>query len=354
MIAKWAKPRIIRGLSDLPEPSPASFGHSNCCDARICNLSQTCSKEGYAMKSSLKMHHWRSLLGSCLLALGMQVQAAPPVSGNYAVVDTVQMPAWVERKGVRQPLVPGQSLQNHDRVVTGADARVLIRLAEGSAVKLGENAQLDLNALGYRENRVFTAALDVAQGAFRFTTGIFSKLQNKRAVNVRIATITAGIRGTDLWGSSDSDRDLVCLLEGRITVLHAEDEVREMNEPLSFYVAPKGFAPQPISTVDMAQVSLWAAQTEVQGGSGYVRRGGQWKVVLATLDSEAEALALYDRARVAGYAVRIKPVAGVATDGGAYRYAIRVMQLPSQAEAAMLAEKLGRSLALAAPLVTRY
>ena len=137
-------------------------------------------------------------------------------------------------------------------------------------------------------------------------------------------------------------------------MLHAEDEVREMNEPLSFYVAPKGFAPQPISTVDMAQVSLWAAQTEVQGGSGYVRRGGQWKVVLATLDSEAEALALYDRARVAGYAVRIKPVAGVATDGGAYRYAIRVMQLPSQAEAAMLAEKLGRSLELAAPLVTRY
>lgn len=303
------------------------------------------------MKSLFKMHHWRSLLGGCLLALAAQVQAAPQASGHYAVVDTVQMPAWVERKGVRQPLVPGQSLQNHDRVITGADARVLIQLAEGSAVKLGENAQLDLNALGYRENRVFTAALDVTQGAFRFTTGIFSKLQKKRAVNVRIATITAGIRGTDLWGSSDSERDLVCLLEGRITVLHPEAEAREMSEPLSFYVAPKGFAPQPISTVDAAQVSQWAQQTEVQAGSGYARRGGQWKLVLATLDGEAEALALYDRARAAGVAVRIKPVAG---EGGGYRYAIRVMQLPSQAEAVMLAEKLGHALALAAPRVTRH
>ena len=32
--------------------------------------------------------------------------------------------------------------------------------------------------------------------------------------------MTAGIRGTDLWGSSDAERDLVCLVEGRITVTH--------------------------------------------------------------------------------------------------------------------------------------
>lgn len=299
----------------------------------------------------MNLQQWRMLLGACFLAGSLQVQAAQPTGGSYAVVDSVQMPAWVERQGVRQPLVPGQSLQNHDKVLTGADARVLINLAEGSAVKLGENAQLDLNAFGYRENRVFTAALDVARGAFRFTTGVFSKLRQQRAINVRIATITAGIRGTDLWGSSDDERDLICLLEGRITVLHAQDEVREMNEPMSFYVAPKGGAPKPIDQVDAAQVKTWSAQTEVQAGSGYARRGGQWKVELATLDGEAEALALYDRARAAGYAVRIKPLAG---EGGAYRYAVRAMQLPTQMEAVVLAEKLKLSLELNSPVVTRY
>lgn len=299
----------------------------------------------------MNLQRWRVLFGAFFLAWGLLAQAAPQIAA-YAVVDSVQMPAWVERKGVREPLAPGQPLRNHDRVLTGPDARVLIKLAEGSAVKLGENAQLDLNALGYRENRVFTAALDVAQGAFRYTTGIFSGLRGRRAINVRIATITAGIRGTDLWGSSDGERDLVCLLEGKITVFHPLDEAREMSDPLSFYVAPKGFSPQPIDKVDAAQVQKWAAQTEVQAGSGYARQGGKWNVELATLDGEADALALYDRARAAGYAVRIKPRA---REGGVYRYAVRVMQLPTQAEAVLLAAKLTHALALAAaPVVTRH
>lgn len=299
----------------------------------------------------MNTHHWRALFGGVLLACCLPVQAAPQAGAAYAVVDSVQMPAWVERKGVREPLVPGQSLRNHDRVITGADARVAIKLAEGSAVKLGQNAQLDLNALGYRENRAFTAALDVAQGAFRFTTGVFSKLRQSRAINVRIATITAGIRGTDLWGSSDSERDLICLLEGRITVFHPLDEAREMADPLSFYVAPKGFSPQPIDKVDPAQVQLWAAQTEVSQGSGYARRGGQWKLELATVDGEDEALALYDSARAAGYGVRIKPRAA---GGGEYRYSIRVTQLPTKAEAVALASRLTQTFGLAAPVVTRY
>jgi len=227
---------------------------------------------------------------------------------------------------------------------------VLIQLAEGSAVKLGENAQLDLNALGWRENRVFTAALDVARGAFRFTTDVFAKMQQKRAVNVRIATITAGIRGTDLWGSSDAERDLVCLLEGRITVWHPQDEVREMSEALSFYVVPKGGAPDPVGRVDPEQIRKWSAQTEVQAGSGYVRRGGQWKVELAVVEGKTDALALYDRARAAGYAVAIKPLRA---QGGGYRYSLRVNQLASQAEADVLAEKLKTSLGLTAPVVTR-
>lgn len=290
------------------------------------------------------------LLATGLLLYSLTAQRALAVVGDFAVVDSVQMPAWVERNGIRQPLEPGKALRNRDRVLTGTGARVLIRLAEGSAVKLGENAQLDLNALGRRENRVFTAALDVARGAFRFTTGVFSTQREQRAVNVRIATITAGIRGTDLWGKSDNERDLLCLLEGRISVFHPLDEVREMSEPLSFYVAPKGAAPDPASRVDLEQINEWAAQTEIQQGSGYARRGGQWMVELAAVDGESNALALYDRARATGYSVSIKPRRA---EGG-YRYSVRVTQLPSPAEAHALAEKLRLSLALSTPVVIRH
>ena len=198
------------------------------------------------------MKFLRALLGVSLLMLATGKGMA---AGASVQVDVVQSPAWVERGEQRLPLVAGQLLKDRDRVVTGSEARVLLRLSEGSAVKLGENASLRMDALGEREGGVFTAAFDVARGAFRFTTGIFNRVQSRRAVNVRIATVTAGIRGTDLWGSSDAERDLICLIEGRITVTHPEVEPVLMDEPLSFYVAPKGQAAKPGSAVDAAR---WA------------------------------------------------------------------------------------------------
>ena len=296
-------------------------------------------------------HSTRFLIAGFLLVSTFSVAAASQANRAYALVDSVQMPAWVERNGVRQPLEPGTALHDRDRLVTGADARVLIQLAEGSAVKLGANTQLDLNALGWRENRVFAAVLDVAKGAFRFTTGLFSKRHQQRSVNVRIATITAGIRGTDVWGSADAERDLVCLLEGRITVSHPQDdEVRELSEALSFYTVPKGEAPNPVGRVDKEQVIKWAAKTEVQPGSGYTRRGGRWVVELAIFDGKNGALALFDRTRAAGYAAHIKPRP---KQRGGYRYSVRVNQLATEPEAEALAEKLKLLLELSAPVVTK-
>lgn len=296
----------------------------------------------------MKNFSQRFLLAVILLVGSFAALAAAP---NDAVVDSVQMPAWLERRGVVQPLEPGMVLRNRDRVLTGGGARVLIALAEGSAVKLGEQAQLDVNALGRRDGGVFTAALDVTRGALRFTSGVFAKPRSPRAVNVRLATITAGIRGTDLWGKSDDERDVLCLLEGRIGVFHPLDEAREMSEPMSLYVAAKDAAPAAPSQTDGESVAAWLAQTEIEPGSGYARRGGLWKVELASAATSADALALYDLARAAGYAARIKPRRG---DADGYRYSIRVGRLPSSVEARALAEKLGASFAWADPRVTRH
>lgn len=283
-----------------------------------------------------------------LVCLGaMQTQAAQATP--YAVVEAVQSPAWVERNARRVPLSPGMELQNRDRLLTGAGARAIINLSDGSSVKLGENAQVGVNALGRREGGVFTAALDVATGAFRLTTDIFRKYQTQRAINVRVGTVTAGIRGTDIWGRSDAERDFVCLLEGRVVATHPQGEPTELNEPLQHYGADKGQAPGPVSKTDRAQVALWAIQTELQLGVGTAQRGGQWGVLLTTLDSEEEALAMYDRVVALGQAVRIRPL----RVAGAYRYELRVAQLADEAEAQQLAARLGRELALAGPAVLK-
>lgn len=292
----------------------------------------------------------RILSLGCLLLAGLAMVATASAASPAAVVDQVQMPAWIERGDVRLALAPGRILQNRDRLTTGADGRVVIRMQEGSAVKLGGNAHLTLNALGQREAGVFTAGLDVAAGAFRFTTGVFSRVSQARVVNVRVGGVTAGIRGTDLWGSSDAERDLVCLLEGRIAVMHPLAEASEMSEPLSVYAAAKGHAPKPVETVSPGQLAIWAAQTEIQPGSGVARRGGRWKLTLATFDEPAEAFELYDRARLAGYPVHVwpRPVRGD------YRYVLQVKQLASKAEAEVLAERLSEVLHIAKPVATPF
>src|SRR6266704_6616989 len=92
-----------------------------------------------------------------------------------AMVEAVQMPAWVERGGASYPLVPGMQLKDNDKVKTGAGARLLLRTADGSAVKLGGKGSLFLGAMQMRGDRVFEATLKVTGGAFRFTSELRSE-----------------------------------------------------------------------------------------------------------------------------------------------------------------------------------
>src|SRR4029079_5568625 len=90
-----------------------------------------------------------------LLAAGCAFSAATPgvpkaaLAKSLIVVEGVQMPAWVERaNGARDALTLGTLLSNKDRVITGPGARALLRLADGSLIRLGENGMLPLHHLG--------------------------------------------------------------------------------------------------------------------------------------------------------------------------------------------------------------
>lgn len=295
------------------------------------------------------------LLRPLLLSTLTLWAAAPAVAGpasRQAVVEAVQAPAWLERSGERRPLVPGQALANRDRIVTGSGSRVLIQLPEGSGVKLGENAQLHLNAIGQRPGGVYTAALDVLRGAFRFTTGLFPQRLTGRAINVRAATLTAGIRGTDLWGKSAEDKDLICLLEGHIVVTHPLGEPMALSEPLAFASALRDQAPRAVASVEAEQVEKWAAETEIQAGAGVLRRGGAWGVNLPPVATQAEALALYDQLREAGYPARIRPRHDGAGEEG-YVYVLRVGGFAGREEARQMAGRLTAELGVAPGAVSR-
>jgi hypothetical protein len=292
----------------------------------------------------------RTWIAAAALAalLAMPAARAQPAP---ATVEGVQMPAWVERDGARQPLAPGMALRPGDSLSTGPNARLLLRLAEGSAVKLGENGTLRLDALAARMREpqgAFSAALNVIQGAFRFTTDAAQRLR-RRDVTIRVATVTAGIRGTDLWGKAAADRDIVCLIEGDIEVQRDGDAAFRMRDPLSFFIAPRGQPALPVQPVPPAQLQQWAAETEIAAGQGAARRGGRWKVVLAASESENAVITVYQTVREAGYAAELNPV----RRDGRRIYEARIASLPSREEAQALANALDGRFGVSGPRVVQ-
>lgn len=281
-----------------------------------------------------------------LLVLAADLALAAP----DAVVEGIQMPAWVTRDGVRKPLGIGAELHNEDRVSTGNNSRLLLRLGDGSMVKLGENGELLLsNLVQRREENFVGATLRVLGGAFRFTTGAVARTRTKREIDVRFPTVTAGIRGTDIWGKNLGDREVLVLIEGQITVTREGDAPVEMKDPLTYLQAPQ-VGPTSIEPVPMEQLALWAAETEIAAGEGAVRRNGRWKLYLAGYDNQDDALALYDELRDAGYPARILP----RPREGGQEYRVRIAGFPSEQEARAFGERLQSRIPGLEPAASRY
>jgi hypothetical protein len=214
-----------------------------------------------------------------------------------AVVEAVQYPAWLERGGSSVPLTPGTRLQSQDQVRTGSNARVQMKLPEGSTVKLGENAKFVIDRTDNRG--LFRSTMSVISGAFRFTTEALRKA-TRRDVTIKVKNVTAGIRGTDLWGKSTDQRDLVCLLEGKISVGSEGHPTVTLDQPLDFYQRPRDGAPS-VAKVDEKQIAIWAAETEISAEGPAARIGGEYRVTAAAFPGRDEALTMNRRVRANGY-----------------------------------------------------
>jgi hypothetical protein len=287
----------------------------------------------------MKPFLYRAFIAAALASCS-QVFAQPA-----AVVEGVQMPAWLERSGRTTPVAPGMALQAGDQLRTGAGSRLLVKLSEGSLVKLGENGTLRIAEMT-PSSELFKAALRVLEGAFRFTTDLAAK-QRRREVNITVATVTAGIRGTDLWGRSRDERQIVCLIEGKIEVGAEGEQAVTMDQSRQFYVRDKGKT-QPLAFVEPQQLNEWAKETEIERGKGAARLGGKWSVRLAAVADQRSALEVYDAVRKAGYPAEILPV----KDGDKRSYIVRIRGLPSKAEANALAGELRGKHGVAEPKVS--
>jgi len=271
-----------------------------------------------------------------LTAVLSLLNASAALAESAATVEGLQMPAWVERSGNRLAMKVGMDLQSGDKVITGANAKALLRLEEGSDVKIGQNARIHLDKLSppVQEDGLFSGLLNVVKGAFRFTT---SKLgaSRQRSVDIKIGTVTAGIRGTDIWGKSNDEKDIVCLIEGKISVASNGDEFT-MSDPLSFYIKPKNAPAGPVEPIDAEKLARWAKQTDLLDGDGVVKSEGKYFINMMSVSDQQLAESNQQHFHKAGFAADIE-----ATDiDGKQWYRLRINGLASRADAERLASAL--------------
>lgn len=280
------------------------------------------------------------------VALATALGAASAFAQDAGSVAGVRMPAWVDRAGTTSAIKAGMRLQVGDRLRTGELARLMLRLDEGSDVLLGEKAEFTVDR-AEREGNLFRGLFSVLKGAFRFTTSVVSA-NHSRDVEFKVAEITAGIRGTDLWGQAKDDKDLICLIEGAISVRHRNDPIIAMNDPLTFFVVPAGEPPKPVVPVDPEQLRKWAAQTKFDPEEDALVTDGRWVASLLQFP--------YDPGRAAraarelhneGYPAEAE---AVALDGAAVHRVI-VPGFPSQDAAEAFAESMEGDFDISEPTV---
>jgi len=266
-------------------------------------------------------------------------------------VEALQMPAWLERGGVLSALEPGIILQPGDKLISGANARLLLKMDDGSLVKLGEKAELNIDKLipAEEEQGFFEATLRLIKGAFRFTTSTLGE-KRRRQVSVSIGSITAGIRGTDIWGSSTVEKDILCLIEGKITAKRAGEPEFKMQDPLSFYIVPKNKPALPVAPVPEEKLAKWANETELQDASGILSIDGKWAVNLMSVTNNASVRPIMASLTAAGYAAQIEST----VIKGRNWYRLKVSGFKTRQDASAFAKTIEGTHGIVSPWIIKF
>jgi hypothetical protein len=282
----------------------------------------------------------RLSIGSALIAIalgasGIAAAQSETKSRPLATVESVQMSASVERGRATLPLAPGMELKSGDRVNTGAKSRLVVKLADGSIVKVGEQGSVFFDRMGVRDGKTFEATIFAAEGAFRLAVDKLGKYLAERELSVAVNNINVGLHGADLWGKSTSAEEIVCLIEGNIEVAPPGEKPFTMDQPLSFY-ALEGNVSRPVATVPADRFREWAAETETESGQGVSKVGGKWKITVPPVKKSSEALDVYNELRKAGYPAEIVPEKA----GDARVYAVPLSNFESEKDAKFVVEAL--------------
>lgn len=292
------------------------------------------------------MRFLTGLAGLILLLPAFGAEAAAVVT-----VEALAPPAWVFRNGQPGPASVGLELAPGEILKTGAGGRARLRLPDGSTFKLGENSRFFVadSTVSTEAGRLFRATLRVLTGAFRFTTPAPATADIPRDVTIRLPTLTAGIRGTDVWGKALDGRERIVLIEGKVGVRADSGEEVSIERHLSMVEKNPGVPLSAATPITPADLETYALETEITNDSAGQERGGPWKVTALATRAQREALAVYDRLRAAGFHAVIEPTG----QRSSVIYRVRLTGLASRQGAIALADRIRGSFGMNGTAVSR-
>jgi hypothetical protein len=162
------------------------------------------------------------LAGSFALAAGLggfspEITFAADDRG-VAVVEQVQGDVTLDRGGKSEKLSAGRPISRHDRLATGATARLALAFRDGSRLVLGENGALTIDDWRAEQGRTSgVLLLDLEKGAVRLTASKPLKAPDKR-VELRTPVAIISVRGTDVWSGPIDSATGIIVLAGAIDV----------------------------------------------------------------------------------------------------------------------------------------
>jgi hypothetical protein len=153
----------------------------------------------------------------CCAVSAVAVADASGGRADVGVVERVQQRAEAEYAGQTRPLTPTSSVFYQDLLRTGKASRLKAMLADGSAITMGENAELAVDEFVYDPDGATEITLNALKGALLF---ISDKLRGggDRSVHVRTPVAIIGVRGTEFWVGPIDGATGVLVLDGEVVV----------------------------------------------------------------------------------------------------------------------------------------
>ncbi|MDO5691261.1 MAG: FecR family protein, partial [Pseudomonadota bacterium] len=158
-------------------------------------------------------------LGWALAAsVGTQQPAGAPVDGRAGVFLFANGPVTVRAGGMANAVVRGTVVHEGDVVETGPGGRAQLRMVDGAMIDLEPGSTLRLAeyqlAAQPKDHR---SLMELVRGGLRTLTGVIGQ-QNQAGYELRVRTVTIGVRGTEYRAELQDEQVSLDVLQGRVAL----------------------------------------------------------------------------------------------------------------------------------------